>query len=138
MCSINLATANTVIIYDSDWNPQNDMQAQARCHRIGQTKKVMIYRLITRASYEEVMFEKASLKLGLRLRRPSHPAPPQDALVEALLPERRRAALGGGAARYHPQRDGGERARGDRHLDLISQRDRCELSPQRPGGLHLQ
>ena len=54
-----------VIIYDSDWNPQNDMQAQARCHRIGQTKKVMIYRLITRASYEEVMFETASRKLGL-------------------------------------------------------------------------
>ena len=41
------------------------MQAQARCHRIGQTKKVMIYRLITRASYEEVMFETASRKLGL-------------------------------------------------------------------------
>ena len=53
-----------MIIYDSDWNPQNDMQAQARCHRIGQTK-VMIYRLITRASYEEVMFETASRKLGL-------------------------------------------------------------------------
>ena len=54
-----------MIIYDSDWNPQNDMQAQARCHRIGQTKKVMIYRLTTRASYEEVMFETASRKLGL-------------------------------------------------------------------------
>ena len=62
---INLTAADTVIIYDSDWNPQNDMQAQARCHRIGQTKKVMIYRLITRASYEEVMFETASRKLGL-------------------------------------------------------------------------
>jgi chromodomain-helicase-DNA-binding protein 7 len=37
-----------VIIFDSDWNPQNDVQAQARCHRIGQTKEVQVYRLITR------------------------------------------------------------------------------------------
>ena len=35
---VNLATAGTVIIFDSDWNPQNDLQAQARAHRIGQTK----------------------------------------------------------------------------------------------------
>ena len=62
---INLTAADTVIIYDSDWNPQNDLQAQARCHRIGQTRPVKVYRLITRNSYEEVMFEKASLKLGL-------------------------------------------------------------------------
>ena len=37
---VNLATADTVIIVDSDWNPQNDLQAQARAHRIGQTKQV--------------------------------------------------------------------------------------------------
>ena len=37
---VNLATADTVIIFDSDWNPQNDLQAQARAHRIGQTKQV--------------------------------------------------------------------------------------------------
>lgn len=36
---VNLATADTVIIFDSDWNPQNDLQAQARAHRIGQTKQ---------------------------------------------------------------------------------------------------
>lgn len=41
---INLTAADTVIIYDSDWNPQNDLQAQARCHRIGQQKMVKIYR----------------------------------------------------------------------------------------------
>lgn len=41
---INLASADTVIIYDSDWNPHNDLQAQARAHRLGQTKPVMIYR----------------------------------------------------------------------------------------------
>jgi len=38
---VNLATADTVVIFDSDWNPQNDLQAQARAHRIGQTKQVM-------------------------------------------------------------------------------------------------
>ena len=62
---INLTAADTVIIYDSDWNPQNDLQAQARCHRIGQSKAVKVYRLITRNSYEREMFDRASLKLGL-------------------------------------------------------------------------
>ena len=62
---INLTAADTVIIYDSDWNPQNDLQAQARCHRIGQQKMVKVYRLLTRNTYEREMFDKASLKLGL-------------------------------------------------------------------------
>ncbi|KAG9341958.1 hypothetical protein JZ751_018275 [Albula glossodonta] len=62
---INLTAADTCIIFDSDWNPQNDLQAQARCHRIGQDKAVKVYRLITRNSYEREMFDRASLKLGL-------------------------------------------------------------------------
>eukprot|EP00741_Cyanophora_paradoxa_P014824 tig00020825_g14300.t1 len=62
---INLTAADTVIIFDSDWNPQNDLQAQARCHRIGQKKEVKIYRFVTRNSYERQLFERASLKLGL-------------------------------------------------------------------------
>nr|CCA15572.1 CHROMODOMAIN HELICASE DNA BINDING putative [Albugo laibachii Nc14] len=62
---INLTAADTVIIYDSDWNPQNDLQAQARCHRIGQTKSVKIYRLLTSKTYELQMFHQASIKLGL-------------------------------------------------------------------------
>ncbi|TMW60638.1 hypothetical protein Poli38472_000680 [Pythium oligandrum] len=62
---INLIAADTVIIYDSDWNPQNDLQAQARCHRIGQKKSVQIYRLVTRNTYESEMFNRASRKLGL-------------------------------------------------------------------------
>jgi len=62
---INLTSADTVIIYDSDWNPQNDIQAQARCHRIGQTKQVQVYRFITRGTYEEQMFARASEKLAL-------------------------------------------------------------------------
>ncbi|CAN0131795.1 unnamed protein product, partial [Ascophyllum nodosum] len=62
---INLTAADTCIIYDSDWNPQNDVQAMARCHRIGQTKSVMVYRLITRNCFESEMFNRASMKLGL-------------------------------------------------------------------------
>ncbi|GAM18730.1 hypothetical protein SAMD00019534_019050 [Acytostelium subglobosum LB1] len=62
---INLTAADTVIIFDSDWNPQNDLQAQARCHRIGQDKMVKVYRLVTRNTYERIMFDRASKKLGL-------------------------------------------------------------------------
>lgn len=62
---INLTSADTVIIYDSDWNPQNDLQAQARCHRIGQTKEVKVYRLLTKNTKEKEIFERASMKLGL-------------------------------------------------------------------------
>ena len=62
---INLTAADTVIIYDSDWNPQNDIQAQARAHRIGQTRPVKVYRLLTRNTYEGAMFRAASMKLGL-------------------------------------------------------------------------
>ena len=61
---INLTKADTVIIYDNDWNPQSDIQAQSRCYRIGQTKKVNVYRLITRGSYESEMFLRASKKLA--------------------------------------------------------------------------
>eukprot|EP00477_Mikrocytos_mackini_P001052 GAHX01001129.1.p1 GENE.GAHX01001129.1~~GAHX01001129.1.p1 ORF type:complete len:1479 (-),score=304.22 GAHX01001129.1:45-4436(-) len=62
---LNLTVADTVIIFDSDWNPQQDVQAQARCHRIGQDRPVVVYRLITKATYESEMFERASKKLGI-------------------------------------------------------------------------
>ncbi|KAL6058337.1 Chromodomain-helicase-DNA-binding protein 9 [Balamuthia mandrillaris] len=62
---LNLTAADTVIIFDSDWNPQNDLQAQARCHRIGQTQNVKVYRLVTRNTYESFMLQVASKKLGL-------------------------------------------------------------------------
>ncbi len=62
---INLTAADTCIIFDSDWNPQNDIQAMARCHRIGQTKDVKVYRLVSRRSFESEMFVRASKKLGL-------------------------------------------------------------------------
>ncbi|KAK2194995.1 bifunctional Helicase superfamily 1-2 [Babesia duncani] len=62
---INLTTADTVIIYDSDWNPQNDLQAEARAHRIGQTKTVQIYRLVTKDSIEQTILERAKTKMVL-------------------------------------------------------------------------
>ncbi|KAK9502140.1 hypothetical protein O3M35_012729 [Rhynocoris fuscipes] len=62
---INLATADTVIIYDSDWNPHNDIQAFSRAHRIGQANKVMIYRFVTRASVEERVTQVAKRKMML-------------------------------------------------------------------------
>eukprot|EP00803_Ostreobium_quekettii_P001086 evm.model.scf_853EXC.5 EVM.evm.TU.scf_853EXC.5 scf_853EXC:28406-44371(+) len=62
---INLATADTVIIFDSDWNPQNDLQAMSRAHRIGQTETVNIYRLVTRGSVEEDILERAKKKMVL-------------------------------------------------------------------------
>mmetsp|Transcript_11498 Transcript_11498/g.28317 ORF Transcript_11498/g.28317 Transcript_11498/m.28317 type:complete len:2097 (+) Transcript_11498:249-6539(+) len=62
---INLATADTVIIFDSDWNPQNDLQAFARCHRIGQEKTVNTYRLVTKDSVEEEIVERAKKKMIL-------------------------------------------------------------------------
>nr|CAI5844827.1 unnamed protein product [Callosobruchus analis] len=62
---INLATADTVIIYDSDWNPHNDIQAFSRAHRIGQSNKVMIYRFVTRNSVEERVTQVAKRKMML-------------------------------------------------------------------------
>ena len=62
---INLTSANVVIIFDSDWNPQNDVQATARAHRIGQVNEVQVYRLITARTYESEMLERATKKLGL-------------------------------------------------------------------------
>merc|ERR1712142_1407886 len=62
---INLATADTVIIFDSDWNPQNDLQAQARAHRIGQKNTVNIYRLVSASSIEEDIIERAKKKMVL-------------------------------------------------------------------------
>lgn len=49
---LNLPSADVVIIADSDWNPQNDLQAMARAHRIGQTRAVRVYRLLTAKTYE--------------------------------------------------------------------------------------
>ncbi|XP_017490959.1 PREDICTED: chromatin-remodeling complex ATPase chain Iswi-like [Rhagoletis zephyria] len=62
---INLATADVVILYDSDWNPQADLQAQDRAHRIGQKKPVRVFRFITDNTVEERIVERAEVKLRL-------------------------------------------------------------------------
>ena len=62
---LNLQTADTVIIFDTDWNPHQDLQAQDRAHRIGQKNEVRILRLITSDSIEEYILEKAHQKLDI-------------------------------------------------------------------------
>ncbi|KAI3905920.1 hypothetical protein MKW98_030495, partial [Papaver atlanticum] len=62
---INLTSADTCILYDSDWNPQADLQAMDRCHRIGQTRPVHVYRLATAQSVEGRLLKRAYSKLKL-------------------------------------------------------------------------
>lgn len=62
---INLTSADIVVLYDSDWNPQADLQAMDRAHRIGQTKQVVVYRLVTENAIEEKVLERAAQKLRL-------------------------------------------------------------------------
>ncbi|XP_017880026.1 lymphoid-specific helicase-like [Ceratina calcarata] len=59
---LNLTSADTVIIYDPDWNPQMDIQAMARCHRIGQTRPVVIYKLCTKGTLDEAIYNRADAK----------------------------------------------------------------------------
>jgi len=62
---ITLTGANVVVLFDSDFNPQMDLQAQDRAHRIGQKKPVQVYRLITEGTVEEIILERAERKLRL-------------------------------------------------------------------------
>ena len=62
---INLQTADIVILFDSDWNPQADLQAMDRAHRIGQKKPVRVFRFITEKTVEEKIIERADKKLFL-------------------------------------------------------------------------
>ncbi|KAK9389256.1 P-loop containing nucleoside triphosphate hydrolase protein [Lipomyces mesembrius] len=62
---INLMSADTVVLFDSDWNPQQDLQAMDRAHRIGQTRPVIVYRLATANTVEQTLLEKADAKRQL-------------------------------------------------------------------------
>ncbi|XP_042457566.1 probable ATP-dependent DNA helicase CHR12 isoform X1 [Zingiber officinale] len=62
---LNLQSADTVIIFDSDWNPQMDQQAEDRAHRIGQKKEVRVFVLVSVGSIEEEILERAKLKMGI-------------------------------------------------------------------------
>jgi chromodomain-helicase-DNA-binding protein 4 len=62
---INLASADTIIMYDTDWNPHVDMQAYARAHRFGQKRTVMVYKFVTLNTVEEAVVAKTKKKLLL-------------------------------------------------------------------------
>merc|ERR1719464_1397726 len=62
---LNLIAADTCIIYDSDWNPQQDLQAQDRCHRIGQNRPVVIFRLVAKNTIDESIVQRAQAKRSI-------------------------------------------------------------------------
>lgn len=64
---INLTAADTVVFYDHDWNPSNDAQAMDRAHRLGQTRQVTVYRLITRGTIDERIIQLARVKKDVSL-----------------------------------------------------------------------
>ena len=91
---INLASADTVILFDSDWNPQQDLQAQDRAHRIGQTRPVVIFRLATKGTVEEKLLldadakrrlEKIVIKKGGLIAKMDNAAASEDPLKDLLL-----------------------------------------------------
>lgn len=67
---INLTAADTVVFYDHDWNPSNDAQAMDRAHRLGQTRQVTVYRLITKGTIDERIVQMARVKKDVRVHRP--------------------------------------------------------------------
>jgi SNF2 family DNA or RNA helicase len=64
---INLTAADTVVFYDHDWNPSNDAQAMDRAHRLGQTRQVTVYRLITKGTIDERIVQLARVKKDVRI-----------------------------------------------------------------------
>lgn len=86
---INLTSADIVVLYDSDWNPQADLQAMDRAHRIGQTKQVKVFRFVTENAIEEKVLERAAQKLRLdqlviqqgRAQQPAKQAASKDDLL---------------------------------------------------------
>ena len=75
---INLATADSVILYDSSWNPQDDLQAQDRAHRIGQKRQVAVYRLVSEHTFEERVLQMADKKQVLDTLVIAHQSTEQD------------------------------------------------------------
>ncbi|KAF2874386.1 SNF2 family N-terminal domain-containing protein [Massariosphaeria phaeospora] len=89
---INLTSADIVVLFDSDWNPQADLQAMDRAHRIGQTKQVMVFRFVTENAIEEKVLERAAQKLRLdqlviqqsRTQQPAKNAASKDELLTMI------------------------------------------------------
>lgn len=65
---INLTAADTVVFYDHDWNPSNDAQAMDRAHRLGQTRQVTVYRLVTKGTIDERIVQLARVKKDVCIR----------------------------------------------------------------------
>lgn len=89
---INLTTADIVVLFDSDWNPQADLQAMDRAHRIGQKKQVHVFRFVTENAIEEKVLERAAQKLRLdqlviqqgRAQQPAKGAASKDELLTMI------------------------------------------------------
>jgi SWI/SNF-related matrix-associated actin-dependent regulator of chromatin subfamily A member 5 len=89
---INLTSADIVVLFDSDWNPQADLQAMDRAHRIGQTKQVFVFRFVTEGAIEEKVLERAAQKLRLdqlviqqgRTQQPAKNAASKDELLTMI------------------------------------------------------
>ena len=79
---LNLTRANITIIFDPDWNPQNDIQALGRCHRIGQTQKVDVIRLLTYGTYEHEMYVRSQRKNKLWIALLGDGQPNYDAVLQ--------------------------------------------------------
>lgn len=123
---INLASADTVILFDSDWNPQQDLQAQDRAHRIGQTRPVVIYRLATKGTVEEDLLMSADAKRRLEklvIKKGGFRTMGQKLdNTEGLSPEALKALLlkDGEVYRY----SGGDEILSNEDLDIL-----CDRSP---------
>ncbi|KAF4453371.1 hypothetical protein F53441_3967 [Fusarium austroafricanum] len=121
---INLASADTVILFDSDFNPQQDLQAQDRCHRIGQTRPVVVFRLATKDTVEERLLNSADAKRRLEklvIKKGNFKSMGQKMdLHEDIDPESLRALLLKDGQVY--KASGGEEVLSDSDLDILCDR----------------
>lgn len=101
---INLTAADTVIIFDSDWNPHGDSQAEDRAHRIGQRRDVVVYRLIADCSVEVDLLRRANAKRALEriVLRDGHWQRAELDGSSSSSPKRRRSSRGAGSAPHTP------------------------------------
>lgn len=126
---LNLQSADTVIIFDSDWNPHQDLQAQDRAHRIGQTKEVRIFRLVTHNSVEEVILARAQYKLNLdgkviQAGKFDHKSTNEEreAMLRALLDSEQQKT----AAKKTLSKKKGKREPGDSEDEAADEGEECE------------
>ncbi|KAF5534258.1 proliferation associated SNF2 [Fusarium mexicanum] len=121
---INLASADTVILFDSDFNPQQDLQAQDRCHRIGQTRPVVVFRLATKDTVEERLLNSADAKRRLEklvIKKGNFKSMGQKMdFHEDIDPESLRALLLKDGQVY--KASGGEEVLSDADLDVLCDR----------------